>query len=250
MCSVPTTDAIAQASLAVRRERRELTDERQAFEAFHDRIADLDPEQPQRGQTTVMMTTTPGLETVRDAYAETVMNVPHYTEVYDESFTEHIAGELGVELATAITTGSWLHPELQRRLLEAADQAIVSREYVLEHLTTEADALERAEADLEAVIEELETLLDQPLDVLEFNVLRLTRARLDGLRETCDEIGHTRQEELRRRQRVTAVDGDDLGELLYEDEAGLYPVLATIAEIGEAIDRAKRRIDRRLTTVR
>lgn len=196
-----------------------------------------------------MVTATSGLGSIRDAYAETVMSVPHYTEVYDESFTEHIAGELGVELATAITTGSRLHPELQRSLLEAVDQAIVSREYVLEHLTTEADALERAEADLEAVIEDLESLLEQPLEVLEFNVLRLTRVRLDGLRETCDEVARTRQEELRRRQRVTMANVDDLGELLYEGEAGLYPVLATIAEIGEAIDEAKRRIDRRLTTV-
>ncbi|MHC3439084.1 DUF7260 family protein [Natrialbaceae archaeon A-gly3] len=160
MCSVPTTDAIAQARLAVRRERRELTDEKQAFEAFRDRTADL------------------------------------------------------------------------------------------EHLTTEVDALERAKADLEAVIDELESLLDQPLDVLEFNVLRLTRARLDGLKETCDEVARTRQEELRRRQRVTIADVDDLGELLYEDEPGLYPVLATIAAVGEAIDQAKRRIDRRLLEVR
>ena len=247
---VPTLDSFEDARLAIRAERRELIDERQAFEAFLARVNGLDVHQPQRMQPTVLATASRELDYVVDAYAETVATVPHYTDVYDEPVLEHFAGELGAELAAAVTSGSEFHPELKRLLLEGSRQAITARERVLELLEAEAAELDRAERALTAVLEELESLLAQPLEQLEFNALRLTRVRLTRLETDCNALAASRQSWIQNRQRTTIVDHDDLGHYFYGECEHTYPVLATIAEIGESIERTRRRLDRRLSRAR
>ncbi|WP_255190672.1 DUF7260 family protein [Natronobeatus ordinarius] len=250
MSPEPSLDPFEEARLAIRAERRELIDEKQAFEAFLDRVKGLDVHQPSQTQSPLLATAPQKLDCVVDAYAETVATVPHYTDVYDEPILEHFAGELGVELAAAVTSGSQFHPELKRLLLEGSRQAITARERVLDLLETEADELERAERALTAVLEELESLLAQPLEQLEFNALRLTRVRLMRLETDCNTLAASRQSWIQNRQRAMILDHTDLGHYLYGECEHTYPALATIAEIGESIDRTRRQLDCRLSTAR
>ncbi len=249
MSSVVPTDTLQAAQQALRRERRQLEDERHAFEQFLGRVRALEPNQSRSGPAgpaPLAPRRRTGLERVRDAYTETVMCVPHYHEEYDEAYAEHLAGELGEELAAAVTKGSQLHPSLKRSLVDAARQAVGVRESVIELLDDEADTLERAKRDLSELLDELASLLDQPLDHLEFNALRLTRERLQRLRTQCDDLAARRQDVLRRRRQTGLIDLEDFGLYLYDECPSTYPLLSVIADVGRLIDRTLARIDRSL----
>ena len=245
MYSVPTTEAIDEATLAVRRERRELTDEKQAFEAFLERVKRLETDQTHRSRSQLVLADRSGLETVLDAYLETVMSVPHYADQHDETPLEHLAGELTPELGAAIGSGTQLHPMLKRSLLDAGQQAVTARADVLEWIRTESNALEQAERKLAALLDELESVLGQPLEQLEFNALRLTRDRLERLQRSCDELARWRQEALHRYP-IALTDVGDLVGYLYEDCASRHPVLATVAQLGTVLEDVLRWVDRRL----
>ena len=244
-----STDALESARLTLDRERRQFTDELGALESFADRVRSLSVSQPPSADPAPLVGHTRGLERVRDAYVETVMSVPHFQAVYDEPADESLREELGEELAAAITGGSALHPQLKRSLLGAIRQSIRSREVVLTHLEEEADALARAERTLTGLLEEVASVLAQPLDQLEFNALRLSRERLEELRRRCDELAVGRQDQLRRR-RISLLDIDEYGRYLYRDCESPFPVLSTIAAVGDLLEDAIRRVDARLARAR
>ena len=99
------TGPIDAARRALQRERRQLRDEREALKAFGKRVAEIDTASPAAGHQRFPLAGagSTGLQSVREAYADTVMDVPHYELAYDESLPEHMAGELGEELAAAVT---------------------------------------------------------------------------------------------------------------------------------------------------
>lgn len=98
---------LATADRILERERRETTAERDAFEAFTERLATIDTS----STTTVHSHATAAagrpaavdqMQRVRAAYHETVMSVPHYGEVYGESLAANVAAEFGRDLAAGV----------------------------------------------------------------------------------------------------------------------------------------------------
>lgn len=109
-------------------ERQRTSAERDAFAQFTDRIADLDTsatnspvgiDQPAVAQPILRSGSQSDtqLADARDAYRDTVMNVSHYTDEYDESLDEHITAELSPDVATALTTSDQFTSPLQEQLI-------------------------------------------------------------------------------------------------------------------------------------
>lgn len=263
---------LATAREILERERRQLTAEQRAFERFRRRVAALETVAPQTtvatagsgisansdagttggvgigtAGTATRCRPSEGLSQVRDAYVETVMSVPHYDDLYDETWLESVAEEFSEELAAALDQHTQLHPKLQQSLVTAAAQAGDNRTELLERVETEREAVEDAACELSDIRAELQSLLDQPLAHVEFNALRLTRNRLELLRERCDDLALERQTALRRRRREFPI--SDIGTLeryFYGDCEHTYPILAAIAQLGKGVERGIAIVDRSL----
>lgn len=91
----PISNAVERAQ----REHREVARERDAFESFADRVEGLStaPADVQPFSSVTALPDRSATETtaLRRAYQETVMAVPHYETVYDESLTENVRAEFG-----------------------------------------------------------------------------------------------------------------------------------------------------------
>lgn len=243
------TGPIDAARRALQRERRQLREEVEAFEAFGKQVAALDAAGPDRSsrQLPLSRSESATLRTVREAYAETVMDVAHYELAYNESLPDHMAGELGEEVAAAVTGGSDLHLPLKRSLISTTNEAIRTRKRVLALIDDEAARLDDAEETVMGLVRRIDSILDQPIDRMEFNSLRLTRRRLLELREECDELVDERQAFLERQRRELPDPMTGLAEYLYQRCETTFPLLAVYARLADVIDRAIERAERRLS---
>ncbi|AEH37432.1 DUF7260 family protein [Halopiger xanaduensis] len=267
-------EPLATAREVLEREDRQLTVEQRAFERFQRRVAALETAAPRAtaptagtglgagigtgaagaggvgtGTTGTTLHSRPseGLSQVRDAYVETVMSVPHYDDLYDDTWLESIAEEFSEEQAAALEQHAQLHPRLQRSLVTAAEQVVENRAQLRERVETEREAVDDADRELTDVCEDLQSLLEQPLAQLEFNALRLTRDRLESLRERCDDLATERQTALqRRRQEYVLGNAGTLEDYFYGDCEHTYPILAAIADLGAGIERGTAAVDRSL----
>ena len=274
MNTVSPTAVLDPATEALERERRELRAERRAFERFGRRVAALETQSarepgpgpepepepdpsPTAASPRLAAAAGPsagaaggssavhaaGCEAVREAYAETVLSLPHY-ERYDETWLESVAAEFTPDLAAALE-GSRLHPQLKRSLLAATEQAQIHRSELLDLIEAERDAVADAAAELSSIADDLESLLAQPIDRLEFNALRLTRTRLEDLRDRCDDLSADRQAQLRRRRRqLPGIETKSFERYLYGTCEHSLPVLAAIATVGRRLERALETVDR------
>jgi len=85
---------------SLRHEYEEIRAERCGFERFVGRLEEIECERPKWTQVGgIDEPAGTRLETVREAYRETVMSVEHYEEVYDKTLCEDVAAEFGSEIA-------------------------------------------------------------------------------------------------------------------------------------------------------
>ncbi|THE63202.1 hypothetical protein D8Y22_19650 [Salinadaptatus halalkaliphilus] len=255
---IPTID-FDHLDRLLERERGQLREERRAFERFGTRIRELEPTSTRSpkaspsttttqlgGTTSVVSRTRPqpsGLSAVTATYKKTVLDVSHYESVYGEPWDEHMAAEFGPEIAAAVAQATQLHPQLQQSLRTATTQAIENRTQLLEQLESEADAITDAERMLTSICADLRSILEQPIESVEYNALRLTRRRLVGLRQHCDELAARRQRQVRQNRQCSLARVGTFERYLYEDAECTYPVLASIAEVGDSIERARTTVE-------
>lgn len=241
---------LESAARALRSERRELADEREAFSQFRERVDALEPT-PSPARPPTLLADRPHTEPdrLREAYVRTVMSVPHFQEVYSESYRESLARELTEELATAITTADRLSPGLQRSLEDCIDQAIDARRSLIEFIEAELAAITATEERLEGIVGELESIMDQPIDRAGFHVLASSRDRLRSLENRCKTILEERQTRIRTEHSISVVGIDDTAQYLYGSCESDHPVLAAVAGVCAEIEEGRRTIDRRLAVV-
>lgn len=261
---------IDDAREALRVERRRTVDEREAFRAFRDRLdaiptataslgvssaaaGSADFAGPASGSGTAAdagvrgptATSGSGLAAVRDAYAETVMSVPHYEAEYDDTYERSLAAEFGPELAYALTRTAGYHAGYESALFDAVDDAIEERERLLKRIRVESDSLDRAGSRLAAVRREIASL-DAAVPESGFGALDACRARTGVLVDDCDRIAARRQRVLAEHERELRL-GDDapgLPTYLYQGISATHPVLAAVGTVGNRLDDLRRRIER------
>ncbi|MFC5280011.1 hypothetical protein ACFPM1_14770 [Halorubrum rubrum] len=258
--------ALADAGDALRVERRRTVDEREAFEAFRSRVRRIPAEAtPTAGSALAASAATasaaradpsrlrggtggtgPGLVAIRNAYAETVMSVPHYEEEYNDTYERSLAEEFTPELAVALTREPTLREQSRSSLLTKTTEAIRRREEFLERLESESASVSRARETLSSIVEEIGSFSRREFETERFGALDAYRARLNVLAEKCDEVAARRQ-----RARIDGEQWANVGEgasdvqtYLYQDLSVTYPVLAGVAAVGRRVESVRLDVER------
>jgi hypothetical protein len=248
------TAPIAAARDAVATERSLVEAERDAFEAFDRRVADVGTVAASTSATPASTLLTDrrqsdrSLARVRAAYEETVMSVPHHDSEYGDTLAESLAADFGEQLAVALVEGSTLPTEVRDAVRAAASAARRERREFLDVLDREDASLTRTAEDLAAVRTDLRALDDRPLSTRSFDDLRRLWNRVQALDARTDGIAMQRQETLRSHRGELPGVPADLQEYLYADLSPTYPALAAIAATAADLRRARRRVERRLAT--
>lgn len=229
---------LASADERLEYERGVTTAELDAFEAFTERLETIDALET----TAASGLTTPtavrgsrggrpgrpggadGMERVRTAYRETVMDVDHYDAVYGESFDAHIAGEFGTDVAAVVRsdTSMGLTRPVKNTIVEAANRAIRERRSFGETLAEEAASIERAHTALTDRIGALDTT-------------SVPDWHREAFTEQLDRIAEERQNTLRSHQSCSRLDAHSLCGYLYKSEPWNYPVLTAVGRLREAL---------------
>jgi hypothetical protein len=228
------------AGLAVRRARRQRADERGAFDQFCMRVEGLptggdQPDMAPDANCAIacrheMETTGPGA--VREAYEATVMAVPHYWEVYDDPFSEHVATELGHDVTTDLRRAGTLTPTLKQRVVDAAAAAHHRRVDAIRTLDAERSALDGAR---QAIVDILDGLSGAE------STDDFSDQRIEAIRDRCRTIArkrrtHLAEHDLVRETEPTWVSSADSAvqprlSTLYADLSARDPVLAAVDQL-------------------
>lgn len=220
---------LSTADRILERERTEVTAERDAFEAFVERLATITPEtEPAaRVPSPAVAAREPvpdRIERVRAAYRETVMSVAHYDDVYGESLAENAAAEFGPDLAEGLRGDrSVPFTRLYKNALRtAAAGAVQERRVFIDVLHRESQSIERARTELTDLIAELDTTI-------------IPEWYQETFADRLDRVATERQKTLRTRQSLPSIEDHGLCTYLYERESWSYPVLTSVTRVHETV---------------
>lgn len=210
------------------RERSEVAAERDAFDEFGDRVADLPAVSADR-QTVPLAAPSPEspdrrIGGLREAYEETVMAVPHYEDAYGETLEENATVELGAELAQLFRADSSasFSPQHRELLVSAATRQVEDREEFCAALDSEIESVQSTSAALSGL-----------LDTLDNSIVPAWHS--DEFRAELDAIQASRQSTLFSRSLPSGYDGHTLCGYLYGDEPWTYPGLTAVARLLDSV---------------
>lgn len=250
---------VSEARTAVSEERSRTATERQAFARFARQVARLESSRSAQqlasadgvvAAATVSSHSPPDrrLEAVRDAYQETVMGMPHYEEEYAEPLARHMREEFGEEVATAVTSGGQLTPELKQVLVERSREAAAERERLMHRLDREAEALDAADEQFTAIAADLDEAEGSSLTDFGFERLVDEWNRLGELESRLSRLLGRRQETLDANELSPLGDGrQSLHDYLYGDLDTRFPILADGAVLADRVKGARSRVLAALT---
>ncbi|SFR90750.1 hypothetical protein SAMN05216559_0831 [Halomicrobium zhouii] len=232
-------------------ERQRTTDERDALASFLERVRNVDVVEPtpvQGPRRKIQTPQTTGVATVRDAYVETVMSVPHYDEEYGDSYVESLEAEFGADVAAALVQGHF-GEYCKQSVLAKTEQALDERERFLSTLDAERESLADTEERIHTILDRVEGTVDDEDGKPSFSALEGRRSTLQNLQAECDEVAADRQAAIRRQHRQLWVprSAPDVPAYVYQGLDETYPVLSTIADLGECITNRRRTVERRMS---
>lgn len=246
--AVFATGYLRDAKSAIEAERDVVLTERDAFRRFIRTVESTTVSDGNRSDATIVTTVsgatgTRQLRRIRERFQETVMNVPHFEDEYDEDLRECLVAEFDERTATALLDGGQFSRPLKQRICYQATTAQHTREEVLKTLSSEFDSIETSQATLQTIKDELERGADTDTKSLEKSFHELSD-RHRSLRQTearCEQLLADRQRDIRRVNRSYSRSGDPfLQEYLYDDLDVRFPVLAAVSELIREI-RPRRR---------
>lgn len=240
---------IPEAIETVREERHRTEAELEAFEAFATEMQELDaaegPQPDVHDVDGVVFRNTPVMvgattESVQSLYRETVMDVDHYEEDYNEPLRTNVAAELGSDFETALATTTTLTRPLQRSLIRASYANVRDRENFVTLVESELESLTDAEARLQSAAETVDQIPDRDLADQSVTELSTRAQRLRTVEKECESLIEGRQADY-----VDAPEEDGLNfkEYLYTQYEWTHPVVGDALDIIRNIRKRKRRIE-------
>jgi len=206
-------------------EHTELAAEQAGLEEFLQRLRAVDPvEQPSSpvGPRSRQSASDP-VETLRDAYTDTMLAVDHYESVYDESLVENVAIEFGQDYAALFhpETNVGFSPPLKRSLVSAAEQAIDERTSLDRAVKIEQESIQEYHGSLREIIETLDSTVvpEWYRETFQSDVAALLQERQDQLHSS-----------------VHRFETHEFCTYMYEDQLWTYPVLTSLARLQESVD--------------
>lgn len=247
---------LARAASACNTEADRLRAERDAFERFGRKVAELDPGKrrsvgPSPVGSTAVVSTGGGTDQhrrVRQLYGKTVMGVDHYDEEYGEPMNRHCAAELGEQAAHVLTGDGRLSTGEQQLLVGAAGDARRRRQRLLKAVTTERETIHEASELLEPANDTIEPV-EHDLRLIEFDELRRRWEQLDEAEQSCSRLLDDRQGRLQSGVAVAGGrwDGFKFCSYLYGELSVRHPVLASGATVLDRLRTRKGAVVRALT---
>lgn len=242
-------DLLDDAEAAVETEIRLTTAERDAFQAFIDRVGELSPRAAATtsGLAPVQtVTRTDGLTSIRKAYESTVMAVSHYEKEYDEPYATNVRTELGPDVATLLTSGQVFEPHHKHAVLTAAEEAKNLRGKLVDALEEERQSVQEFREPLCTVATNIASLETTEPEAQSSKLLDGYRRRLDVLEQRCHELISMRQSRVvdGRRALALPISGPDIPTYVYQDLPTNYPVVATLTELIERAAIRKAELER------
>ncbi len=243
---------ISEAIGVVREEQNRIKTEKNRFKRFMKQLTTMEPA-PQRSTTSGTTdsslsqvtytsdrsyeeesTNKSSLRAVRKAYRETVMDSLHYEQDYGESLEQHIAMELGPELAQSVTNKGDLFQQLQKELLQQSRRCCHERTVLLQSINKELDSITDSKRTIRNIQKEVISVEDSlyPASILEL-VDRWNQ--LETLEN--DITGHLRQRQSKLHAGWGGMPPHALQNYLYQSQPWTYPVLIDSLE---AIKRTNR----------
>jgi len=186
------------------------------------------------------------LNLIRSAYQDTVMNLPFYTDEYDDTYFESISEEFGSEIATALTTPECFGPTALNALFNRIETAKSERQNHIDACDRERDSIETAADRLIPIDQELSTLTTVNFDLQSFGALDAHHNRLSILTDHCESAAQTRQETIRKHREFYTISQEDMDvtAYFYREYDITYPVLAMCSDLTARITRFRERIER------
>jgi len=240
-----------RAVTAIETEERRTTAERDAMQAFRDRVGELSPASQalKQGPAAVHSAprTTDGLKSVRAEYESTVMAVPHYEAEYDESYTEHVHQEFGPDIATVLVHGGALERRHQRAILKATAESITSREQLIEALQREQESVTELREPTCSVAADIRNIERRAGDDPSAKILDGYRSRLEVLEQRCHDLVDQRQSEMvtERRELLLPISGPDIPSYVYQELPVSYPVVSILTELMDTARVLQNRLEAR-----
>ncbi|PSP70901.1 hypothetical protein BRC70_05255 [Halobacteriales archaeon QH_6_68_27] len=273
----PDVDALLErARETLDRERRRTADERDAFADLHDRLravrpVSARPSGPVAGGpvASVADATTDAaadrLATVREAYRETVMAVPHFDAEYGESYAESVTEEFGPAIAAPLVGGDRFDDRYRRALLEAAEEGRSRRATLVDALDAERESLATHRERIRSIRERVAAVApgsegaerapagaatDGANVTASFGALSAARSTLAALEERCDTVAADRQADVHEHARrlSLSVETVDVPTYCYGPLPVSYPVLSAVTAVGERVERQRRAVERAIAT--
>src|SRR5699024_843808 len=184
------------------------------------------------------------LQRVLTSYCETVLDVPHYDEVYNESLPESLAEEFGSEIATVLLTGDHLTASLRKQILTKSQQARDNRADFLDALSQEAESLRSMNNAITKIGTNLDTLNARSLETRPGTDLTKSHEQILAAEEQCEKLAATRQDTLQKSKMPGPTPSDfNLTEYLYESLPVTYPVLTDLADLSNTLYIERSRIE-------
>jgi hypothetical protein len=220
-----------------------LSVEREAFKTFLNRLNKIQTNGQGTTQTdgastalTALDSSAPTtLQPIRQAYRETVMQVPHYDQEYGDTLQESLTAELGETVATYVMNGQILSPMVHDTLRQATEQCVDEREGFLRLLREESESLDTIATelnDLEECIMELNGRIDAANTSAQ--LARIDK-RLQYTEERCSDLATRRQERIHNRANIqfSGIDSTSLSQYLY---TGMETVTPALTDITSCLD--------------
>lgn len=251
-------------------ERRRTRAEIAAFEEFGERVANLqlsaagpqsratqptssgpgatvavDARPPQRGPSA------DPAESIRNAYAETVMSLPFYEAEYGEPYSDNIRAELGRDLGAALTESACIGPACREALQQQLAVVRTERRNLIETCEREEASAEQAATDLRPLADELNSVAVAPAGDRQFGALEAEWTRLGAMLARLEDVAADRQAVINghRDQYRLPVDGPDLCAYLYADLPTTYPVLSLCGDLARDATELRDRVEKTMQAV-
>lgn len=206
----------------------QLSEERNAFIEFTNRIEELHSEAPVISKNKEYFVEnsadTNTSKRIKKIYAKTVLNMSHYEEIYDETIPENMIYELGYDLYLAIDGASSLNSYLKNSLISAGTDAAHRRKQFKNIIKKEKKRISEFSRPLFSLCNEIFILKANS------NSLNIY-TQLEELLIQCENIAMKRQKQIRSRRSVASqFYNGDFEEYLYSDLSNQYPILSLVSE--------------------
>jgi hypothetical protein len=240
---------------SIRTERRLVTAEVEAFDAFLDRVKSITPGRP--ASTPAVQArgykrerSSGGLGGIRSAYEQTVMSCDHYDDEYADTYAESVTAEFGPEIGRFLIDGSRLQPHLRRALIQRAQTCRDDREHLLDMIEMESESVDAVAPEFRSIQAELREFSPRsdPDAAGSYGALEAEWRRLDVLTEQVSDLSATRQRAIiaQRRRFHLPIDAPDMPVYLYQDLDDEYPLLSSFVRLQREIHARRSERERAL----